>query len=311
MWPLITQPDLYARSSRRIVYAERRLGDYLGSIRNVDTKACVRKILEDLHRRKCGLKLLNSARVRERCPRLIQRLEEQVDYNLWWGAPGASEKSHHSYPGGWILHTVTNLHSAELLCETAEQIRGIAVDRESLYVSILLHDCIKPRMFLWRAGKMDVDQGECGHHVAILTESLLRGLPLSTVMLMAGVHVGWWKNPEAVAAFVHQALELAGEEDRADELAEEIARVAWRPEAWIARQAEEAWYGGTVYAMRQIREKLGLWYRGDDDQEGNRRLWAVLMQFDELTLLERIAQGEQAFREWLAREWEQRPDGKR
>lgn len=311
MWPLITQPDLYARSSRRIVDAERRLGDYLESIRNVDTKECVQEMLGDLRRRKCGLKLLDSARVREQCPRLVKRLEEQVDYDLWWGAPGASEKSHHGYPGGWILHTVTNLHSAELLCETAEQIRGVTVDRESLYVSILLHDCIKPRMFLWREGRMDVDQGECGHHVAILAESLLRGLPLPTVVLMAGVHVGWWKNPEAVATFVTQAFEWIGEENRADELAKVIERMKEIPEAWIARQAEEAWYGGTVYAMNRVRETLGAWYRGDDDLESRRTLWAALMQHDELALLEHIALGEQSFKEWLALDMEQRTDGKR
>jgi hypothetical protein len=297
-WPLVAHPDQFARASARVVNAENRLLGYLNCIQNSTLRSKVSDILGDLHNRRCELKIAQSAHVRKTCPQLIQRLEEQVDYNLWWGAPGAGLKSHHSYPGGWLLHNATNLLSADHLCATAEQLRGATVDRESLYAAILLHDSIKPRLFLWREGIMDVDQGECGHHVAAIAEALLHEIPFPTVVLLAGLHAGWWKNPAVVEDYIQQALHLIGEPSRSSELSAQIAEMQWKPEAWIARQAEEAWYGGTVYAMTRIRKKLGEWYRCDTESEGNRKLWRILMQVDELTLLGQIEHGEEAFRQW-------------
>ena len=59
-------------------------------------------------------------------------------------------------------------------------------------------------------------------------------------------------------------------------------------------------YGGTVYAMKCVRESLWEWLKCGESVRGREEYWELLMKYDELTLLEPVSRGREVFMKWLA-----------
>lgn len=288
-WPAVSQPDAFACHSPRVQNANRFVVECIQQIHHKELAALIQSILMPLHEKDCEWLLTTNAAARKNAPRLCARLATPVNYDAWWGAPAAADHSHHCYPGGWLLHNATNLHALQMLMQTTKEIRNISLNPDALLAGMLLHDCLKPRLFLWENGALTADQGECGHHVAALAEGFLRGVPVDALHMLAGVHVGWWQNAETVAQYLERAAELVDK----PELAHAISpRMDFLPETWIMRQGETGWYNATKTAIQEVKIKLHE-IAGHLVLEEHRTAaaWWVLMQYDELDLLRRVADG--------------------
>jgi hypothetical protein len=288
-WPAVSRPDAFAHRSPRVQKADRFVWECIQKIQDKALAALIRSILTPLHETDCTWLLTKNAAARKNAPELCARLTTPLEYDAWWGAPAAAAHSHHCYPGGWLLHNATNLHALRMLMQTAQEIRNVSINPDALLAGMLLHDCLKPRLFLWENGELTADQGECGHHVAALAEGYLRGVPVDALRMLAGVHVGWWQNVEGVARYLQQAAELIDQPELAGAAA---PRMDFLPETWIMRQGEAAWYGATKTAIQEVntrlREAVELLV---PEAHRTAATWWVLMQYDELELLRKVAAG--------------------
>jgi len=288
-WPSVSKPDAFARLSPRVQKANRYLLDCIQQIQNKELANIVLAVLEPLHQKDRCWFLQENAAAQRNAPKLCKRLSTPIYYDAWWGAPAAADHSHHCYPGGWLIHNATNLHALRMVIQTAKDIRDISINPDALLAGMLLHDSLKPRLFLWENGELTADQGECGHHVAALAEAYLRGVPADALCMLAGVHTGWWQNSEGVAKYLQQAAALIDEP--------ELARVAtlridFLPETWIMRQGEAAWYSATKTAIQEVKTRL---HESVEklfpEEQYTAAEWWVLMHCDELQLLRNIADG--------------------
>jgi hypothetical protein len=288
-WPAISQPDAFARRSPRAQKAHLYLLECLREIHDGALAALVQAMLAPLRKRGCEWLLTENAAARKNAPGLCARLATPVSYDAWWGAPAAADCSHHCYPGGWLIHNATNLHALRMSMQTAEELRGVHINSDALLAGMLLHDSLKPHLFLWQNGVLSEDQGECGHHVAALAEGYLRGVPVDVLQMLAGVHTGWWQNSEGVAKYLQQAAELI---DRPELTRAATPRMDFLPEAWIMHQGEVAWYRATRVAVQEVKTRLReVVEKLVPEAQRPGAEWWVLMHCDELALLRDIADG--------------------
>lgn len=287
-WRGLSQPDAFARHSSRVQKANTYFLQCIGQIQDKALAALLQETLLPLRSPTSAWLLPQNVTARKKDPALCARLTMPVDYDIWWGAPAAADNSHHCYPGGWLMHNATNLHALNVLMQTAWEMRGVSIDSDALLGGMILHDCLKPQLFLWQDGVLSVDQGESGHHVAALAESYLRGVPAGVLQMLAGVHTGWWRQAEGVAGFLERAAELI---DR-PELARIPPHLDFLTETWIMNQGEVGWYYATRGAIQEVKPRLhDLLEKLYPPEERQAAAWWVLMHCDELTLLRNIVQG--------------------
>lgn len=223
-------------------------------MKNPDLRGKVTGMLASLSRKSSPSLLGSRPSIRERIPVTCERLDARLSYNAWWAAPAAGLHSHHPYPGGWLIHHATNLGALRGLIKTAREVRGLGFDADVLLAAMLLHDWAKPRMLVWRENKLESNEGEVGHHVTALAEVALRGLPRDVLVCLAGVHSGWWKQPDAVRQFLEKAGEIIDQPILGEWAREEEA--TRRVSGWIIRQGEESWYAAARHAVQVVREPL-------------------------------------------------------
>jgi len=130
--------------------------------------------------------------------------------------PGSGYQSHHSYPGGLVTHTAGNLKISLAIFETYRNVYGITLDRDEVVVSQTLHDLHKPWVFQWEKSgesrKENTLAGTGEHHVLSIAESIVRGLPASTVVAQACAHThpGTDKDEAEVVGWIAAAAIIAG-----------------------------------------------------------------------------------------------------
>lgn len=284
-------PGRVARHSPRAQRAGHGLLDALRSIQNSALRAQVQGMLETIRVHQGGSFLSRNQRARRAVPKLCALLERPVAEIPWWAAPGASSQSHHPYPGGWLIHNVTNLHALEGLLATARCARGLTVDRDVFLAAMLLHDWAKPRMLLWNGWQIQQEESEVDHHLAALLEAATRRLPDEVIACLAGVHAGWWHAPEIVAGFLDRTAEIL-DAPRISRLAQSSAFRQWSVHGWIMRQGEVAWYEPTRKAFQKIEPSLRRWIRGWFAEESLSKMTAMISAWtDELELVEILARG--------------------
>jgi hypothetical protein len=134
-------------------------------------------------------------------------------------APGSSNNSHHSYPGGLPIHEANNdradvalaeqyRHSYGAPTDAADASTGNAfvIDEDVILTAPLWHDWAKPIVFQWNAdgtefaelgfggtGKNDNfgqpgDSRTGGHHILSIAEAMARNLPPAFVITQASAH---------------------------------------------------------------------------------------------------------------------------
>lgn len=118
---------------------------------------------------------------------------------------------HHSYPGGFVEHTVATAQIALNLCSIVEEVYGGKVNRDFVLAGALLHDIFKPLTYEVRENGTYVmnSLGTYLDHINLaLSEMVRRGFPLQVVHIVAAHHGGeagpvWPRTVEAL--IVHLA----------------------------------------------------------------------------------------------------------
>lgn len=111
----------------------------------------------------------------------------------FWAAPGSSYDSHHSYPGGLVLHEAFNLRSAlSLAANYRAQYPGIPMDEDFVIAAPLWHDAMKTTVFQWKDDESEWPElaiaSTGAHHILGIAEALYRKLPPKLVVTIAAAH---------------------------------------------------------------------------------------------------------------------------
>jgi 7,8-dihydroneopterin 2',3'-cyclic phosphate phosphodiesterase len=121
---------------------------------------------------------------------------------------------HHSYPGGFIEHTVATAEIALNLCDVVERVYGGKVKRDFVLAGVILHDAFKPLTYEVREdGSYATNSlGTYLDHINLaISETIHRGFPLEVVHIIAAHHGGeagpvW---PRTVEALICHLADLA------------------------------------------------------------------------------------------------------
>jgi hypothetical protein len=287
----VSRPDLFARLSPRVQKANQILLDGIQKIGDATIKNIVITMLAPLRDSESKWLLQDNPAAQNNAPVFCDRFAMRANYNLWWGGPAAGEKSHHCYPGGWLLHNATNFHSLQMLIQTARDLRGLHINTDAMFAGMLLHDCLKPQLLLWDNGELMADPEGSNHHVAALAEAYLQGAPPEVLIMLAGIHSGWWQNPEGVAKYLDQAAQLVDRPELA-RMKSTFPSLDFLPETWIMRQGEATWYTATKTAIQEVKSRLReLLGKLVPPEECRSAEWWILLHCDEIELLRNIAEG--------------------
>lgn len=133
-------------------------------------------------------------------------------------APGSDYMSHHSYPGGLVIHTSFNLCSSLGLYDGYAKVYGIKLHRDVVIAAQILHDLAKTWVLQWQNTHNPQPEyplaGSGAHHVLGLAESLYRGLPAEVVVAQACAHgnVGLPPEEEKIVRYLKAAAIIAGKD---------------------------------------------------------------------------------------------------
>jgi 7,8-dihydroneopterin 2',3'-cyclic phosphate phosphodiesterase len=113
---------------------------------------------------------------------------------------------HHSYPGGFIEHTMATTEIALNLCDIVEKVYGGKVNRDFVLAGSVLHDVFKPLTYELREDgsyAMNLLGTYLDHINLALSEMVRKGFPLEVVHIVAAHHGGeagpvWPRTVEAL-----------------------------------------------------------------------------------------------------------------
>jgi hypothetical protein len=108
-------------------------------------------------------------------------------------APGSVWLHHHSYPGGLVYHTITNLRVGTSYAEVYEDIYGVKLRNDYIRLAAIWHDAAKTFTIPWNA------DGSCSpqealiaktsaHHIFAVAEAIYRKYPTEFIVTLASAH---------------------------------------------------------------------------------------------------------------------------
>jgi 7,8-dihydroneopterin 2',3'-cyclic phosphate phosphodiesterase len=103
----------------------------------------------------------------------------------------ASIRYHHSYPGGFIEHTLALYELCMSLSAIVQKVYGCRVDRDLVICGVLLHDIFKPVTYIQsdRAGYRRSGLAERVDHLTLASAALIQlGFPLDAVHVVTASH---------------------------------------------------------------------------------------------------------------------------
>lgn len=109
----------------------------------------------------------------------------------FYQAPGSG--AHHNHFGGLALHTLQNLEYAEAWANIYKQ-RGIDVNLDILYATIVIHDCMKKfiyhfdKDFYFKKAEDPFIAKSEDHHSWVLRELTQRGCNKELILSVAAIH---------------------------------------------------------------------------------------------------------------------------
>jgi len=111
----------------------------------------------------------------------------------FWAAPGGAFDSHHSYPGGLVIHEAFNLRCAlSLAADYREQYPKMVINDDYIIAAPIWHDAMKTVVFQWTSDESELPElviaGTGAHHILGLAEALHRNLPPRLVIAIAAAH---------------------------------------------------------------------------------------------------------------------------
>ena len=216
--------------------------------------------------------------LREKVTSLIENPSVEIEGKAYTGLSlnrsPAGLSRHHSYPGGFLEHTLASTEIALMLCKIIEKIYHGKIDRDLVIAGMVLHDIFKPLTYEEEkngtytttplAERLD-------HLTLAVSELIRRGFTLNLIHIVCAHHGGtagpiWPRTPEALVCHLADVTDsrLNGEVLRA---ARYLSRTATGEELHISTSKEafeivhskviEGWDGvkKTVEKMRQ--DKFG------------------------------------------------------
>lgn len=221
----------------------------------------------------------------------------------FWSAPGSELTSHHSYPGGLLVHELFNSSTAANLAHTYDALyfgSDAKVDRDTVITAALYHDVMKTVVFQFNDdGTLlpELSIGDTGgHHCLSAAEAIVRGGDARFVTVLLSAHAAPSLGDEQkVVTWCRAAALIAGVDPVAFGLvkktADGYALAALPPaEAFVSHLSDHD-FVLTIPAVREVAPRLrainsSLWFRHE-----------VLARASAVALYQTLAtQGEDAFR---------------
>ena len=225
----------------------------------------------------------------------------------FWSAPGSDLNSHHSYPGGLLMHELFNATLAANMEHTYDALyfdHGHRVNRDVVIAAALYHDIMKTVVFQFNADGTLTEElsiGDTGgHHCLSGAEAIVRGHDARFVTVLLSAHAAPSLGDEQkVATWCRAAAMIAGvdpvEYGLVRKTADGYALAALPPiETFVNNLSDHDFYL-TIQAVRGVVPHIhamnpSLWYRHE-----------VLSNHSAVALYQTLAtQGESALRKQLA-----------
>jgi len=147
--------------------------------------------------------------LRDKVTELLENPVMEIDEKLYTGmsleTSPAGISRHHSYPGGFIEHTVATSEIALNLCNVIRKVYHGKVDVDLVLAGVLLHDLFKPLTYeeengIYRSTPL---AERLDHLTLIVSEMIRKGFPLSLIHIVCAHHGGqagpvWPRTIEAL-----------------------------------------------------------------------------------------------------------------
>lgn len=134
--------------------------------------------------------------------------------NDFISSPGSELNDHHSYPGGLVYHTATNIELALGVADVYGRIYGLKVDRELLITAMAFHDIAKVFLFSWDNQGTYPDEyqiaGTETHHILSISEAILKEFPFEVVKGMAFCHASFERPEKELEKYLAAAYIITG-----------------------------------------------------------------------------------------------------
>ena len=187
--------------------------------------------------------------LREKVASLIENplveIEGKVYTGLSLNRSPAGLSRHHSYPGGFLEHTMASTEIALTLCKVIEKIYHGKIDRDLIVAGMVLHDIFKPLTYEEEenGNYTTTPLAERLDHLTLAVSELVRrGFPLNLIHIVCAHHGGaagpiWPKTIEALVCHLADVTDsrLNGEVLRA---ARYLSRTAIGEEPHITTSKE-------------------------------------------------------------------------
>jgi 7,8-dihydroneopterin 2',3'-cyclic phosphate phosphodiesterase len=141
------------------------------------------------------VKSIRDAALRRKVLEVLESPSIKIEGRTYSGLPlekaPASVWRHHSYPGGFIEHTLALYELSMSLARMVKTVYRCRVDTDLLTCGVLLHDIFKPATYRVREGGRygRSNLAERLDHLTLATAELIRrGFPLDIVHIVAASH---------------------------------------------------------------------------------------------------------------------------
>ena len=224
----------------------------------------------------------------------------------FWSAPGSAYDSHHSYPGGLLVHELFNARMAEHFAQTynVEYFNAQPqVDRDLGIAAAFYHDIMKTVVFQFNEDGSLLPElqiaGTGGHHCLSGAEAIARGHDARFVTVLLSAHAAPSLGDQVkVASWCRAAAMIAGVDPVEYGLLDRSGNLAALPpiEAFVSNLSDHD-YVLSVHAMQRVSplvEQLAPYAAGSAEA----RWWRhrVLATASAIALYEKLTQSEGAFR---------------
>ena len=161
---------------------------------------------------------IESKSLRKQTQEFLERLDVKIGGKTYSGLSldesPAGLSRHHSYPGGFVEHTLATAEIALSLCDVVEKVYGGKVKRDHVLAGAILHDALKPFTYeLRESGRYATNSlGTYLDHINLaIAQMVQKGFPLEVVHIVAAHHGGevgpvW---PRTVEALICHLADLA------------------------------------------------------------------------------------------------------
>ncbi|MDH5447977.1 MAG: HD domain-containing protein [Candidatus Bathyarchaeota archaeon] len=153
--------------------------------------------------------LIKNKNLRKKVAEIVENPKIEIGGMVYSGllleTSPAGLSRHHSYPGGFIEHTIATAEIALKLCNVVKKIYGGKVNRDLVLAGVVLHDIFKPLTYEMEGeGYSTTHLGERLDHLTLITSELIRrDYPLDLVHIVCAHHGGqagpmWPRTVEAL-----------------------------------------------------------------------------------------------------------------